>query len=177
MFQTLFRPPSTHREAAGEKCGLEIARSSFPRTCGDGPVTLTSPAADVAFPPHVRGWTLERTNGDMRAAVSPARAGMDQSSDLFDGPAEGFPRTCGDGPLVDWLLLWAPRFPPHVRGWTRGPGLLPEDQHVSPARAGMDPAGMVLSASPARFPRTCGDGPLTHSWCPRPGQFPPHVRG
>ena len=71
----------------------------FPRTRGDGPETRALAESYAAFPPHARGWTDEGPQNNVRAAVSPARAGMDPCRLLYFSLIRRFPRTRGDGPL------------------------------------------------------------------------------
>ena len=146
---------------------------SFPRTRGDGPV-LAGHASRVSsgkFPPHTRGWTLDRHPD---RALRPS----------------GFPRTRGDGPDLEvptsvrfhdafpphtrgWTIVsvaaaqirvdatfpphtrgWtasarhggitkSAKFPPHTRGWTRWTQTERPEANVSPAHAGMDPVAPV----------------------------------
>ena len=72
-----------------------------------------------------------------------------------------FPRTCGDGPLLELCRLCRPAFPPHVRGWTLAMHRIDDHHIVSPARAGMDRRTPPMLTRPSCFPRTCGDGPVT----------------
>ena len=110
----------------------------FPRTCGDGPMAKNVRERRTAFPPHVRGWTLEGYSSTPYRCVSPARAGMDPSIARTSRFHTRFPRTCGDGPKHLTYDLAAIMFPPHVRGWTLPKTAESERGRVSPARAGMD---------------------------------------
>ena len=124
----------------------------------------------LKFPPHARGWTLDR----LHRSVSPGQ-GMDRDRRTFPPHARGwtptsmsefeprrwisFPRTRGDGPR-------SPANPTDVRMQrfprTRGDGPVTGYGHqrgrrdVSPARAGMDPdescttSGDAGHVSPAR---------------------------
>ena len=94
-----------------------ILASSFPRTRGDGPYTRSPYSRASPFPPHTRGWTRGTSLGLARCfpragmdgwVTTPAHAGMDLS----------FPRTRGDGPMDESLMLNSAMFPPHTRGWT-----------------------------------------------------------
>src|SRR5438876_9179091 len=70
-----------------------------------------------------------------------------------------FPHTRGDGPKRIGSLLNLRQFSPHAWGWS-GHLLLTEGGHrVFPTRVGMVRSSRILSASPARFPHTRGDGP------------------
>ena len=102
---------------------------------------------------------------------------MDPTSSSGVSPAEGFPRTRGDGPLPLADYRAARRVSPHTRGWTRGGGQGAPEQHGFPAHAGMDPVNAGAGQSGLGFPRTRGDGPP-----PRPLEravyaVSPHTRG
>ena len=166
--------------SAGMDHGGVIAESidtRFPRERGDGPPSRTPPAGRFRFPPRARGWTAHRHRLEPRPRVSPASAGMDLSGVSIPGTKNRFPRERGDGP---------PRTAERSRGQgfprERGDGplrALPagDQRIVSPASAGMDPAGRSTAAPSSRFPRERGDGPsLTRP----PGAmkaFPPRARG
>ena len=90
----------------------------FPRTRGDGP-TVSGPLDHHAgFPPHARGWTLIIRPGNVAVPVSPARAGMDLLCLEQLAEPSRFPRTRGDGPLLQIRYTSRQEFPPHARGWT-----------------------------------------------------------
>ena len=151
--------------------------SCFPRTRGDGPLTVPTGAIPTQFPPHSRGWTRRASRRMNAARVSPALAGMDRSGRPGAFPWSRFPRTRGDGPWSQRTCRRMSEFPPHSRGWTaqvRG-------DHcyftVSPALAGMDRFRLCSGTSRSRFPRTRGDGPSPASFSMSLSVFPPHSRG
>ena len=141
------------------------------------------------FPPHARGWTRTVACAWGLAAVSPARAGMDPRSTPTSWSACCFPRTRGDGPIVEAEIGTLSVFPPHARGWTLDFPSANRHRSVSPARAGMDrlrwrpsprkvpfpphARGWTLPSGRCRFPRTRGDGPQQQAL----SRFPPHARG
>ena len=92
--------------------------SCFPRTRGDGPRHRWSDLSPWPFPPHTRGWTAPRLLAPRGRAVSPAHAGMDPSFGATFEVTASFPRTRGDGPLMDSHFGREGMFPPHTRGWT-----------------------------------------------------------
>ena len=149
----------------------------FPRTRGDGPSRLRRVLSVSRFPPHSRGWTQEEAGILHETGVSPALAGMDRPRRRGHVRRGGFPRTRGDGPFSEVDILYAMRFPPHSRGWTRCGARLRTAQHVSPALAGMDPSGFMAARTIMCFPRTRGDGPVSASSSSAGGTFPPHSRG
>ena len=169
----------------------------FPRTRGDGPWCSRPPAPVSRFPPHARGWTLGSSLTKSAVGVSPARAGMDPRWACLRNTLTRFPRTRGDGPRLNSSIQRVRAFPPHARGWTRRLPRGRARQHVSPARAGMDPSSGTRrqrsSGFPARagmdrdaatcstlsrcFPRTRGDGPVMSTTSPGALTFPPHARG
>ena len=69
------------------------------------------------------------------------------------------------------------RAPPHTRGWTVVGGRKERRNPGSPAHAGMDPTATLAPASPARLPRTRGDGPASNCARAGPPRAPPHTRG
>ena len=97
--------------------GLPYRR--FPRTRGDGPQIVEIGELALRFPPQTRGWTPRRRHQDQRSGVSPAHAGMDRGRDLLRHWHQRFPRTRGDGPVAEGILLDWLGFPPHTRGWTQ----------------------------------------------------------
>ena len=152
-------------------------RRSFPRTRGDGPMTLTAFITSGRFPPHTRGWTGLSCRHSRLASVSPAHAGMDRLQPATGEPYRCFPRTRGDGPVSLPKPSSSPRFPPHTRGWTCTGRHSARSPVVSPAHAGMDRMAPLRIASGRCFPRTRGDGPVTRRTRPGRLPFPPHTRG
>ena len=153
------------------------ARASFPRTRGDGPNPFRWHWRLGLFPPHTRGWTVQRPLMRSIGAVSPAHAGMDRwSSSVAIGPSR-FPRTRGDGPVHRAEGHARDAFPPHTRGWTLLAAPEVVGHFVSPAHAGMDRRHSRLRPRRKRFPRTRGDGPRGTLPGGRPRTFPPHTRG
>ena len=88
-----------------------------------------------------------------------------------------FPRTRGDGPVVDAASPDGIAFPPHSRGWTHCRQAYNGAYGVSPALAGMDLVLTWAGSGRRSFPRTRGDGPTGHPLPCRPPRFPPHSRG
>ena len=63
---------------------------------------------------------MDRFSGPGRCRedrVSPAQAGMDLTRPEVASQRRGFPRTGGDGPMVDRKVTLRRLFPPHRRGW------------------------------------------------------------
>ena len=88
-----------------------------------------------------------------------------------------FPHTRGDGPKRIGSLLNLRQVSPHAWGWS-GHLLLTEGGHrVFPTRVGMVRSSRILSASPARFPHTRGDGPRQKAGPPGCRRFSPHAWG
>ena len=129
------------------------------------------------FPPHERGWTLDRCARGQPGVVSPARAGMDPVPQLAENRGFSFPRTSGDGPRAVAFEGRCSRFPPHERGWTPSMGRVDRRVVVSPARAGMDLRNSASGSVPWRFPRTSWDGPKLSLKIHEANTFPPHERG
>ena len=73
-----------HHRVSPARAGMDRIRSdarrqrrSFPRTRGDGPQQRLLDLGGQRFPPHARGWTVDRRCRGESEVVSPARAGMD----------------------------------------------------------------------------------------------------
>ena len=171
------RFPRTRGDGPLTVYAAELPVEGFPRTRGDGPLAGADTYLTGMFPPHARGWTLFVPSRSGRIDVSPARAGMDPMAKRVVGKVVGFPRTRGDGPVRGTAAQVLEAFPPHARGWT----LFFPTRHVvvsvSPARAGMDPGTCCRVGSSSGFPRTRGDGPGGRMTLEDKPAFPPHARG
>src|ERR1700730_14260545 len=80
---------------------------------------------------------------------SPARAGMDPTTDLSSARTPRLPRTRGDGPWTGGVSGLTTTAPPHARGWTRISMRTRQHARGSPARAGMDPRTSALPGAAA----------------------------
>ena len=150
---------------------------SFPRPRGDGPLSSHSPLSGRLFPPPTRGWTRHAVAQDPAGGVSPAHAGMDPRDVEALNGLSGFPRPRGDGPTGSGAHHRCVMFPPPTRGWTQGDSAGLDARQVSPAHAGMDPAGGPPSSAWLRFPRPRGDGPARSRAQTSDPSFPPPTRG
>ena len=163
--------------------------AGLPRTRGDGPsaplparpIARASPAhagmdpdrpsarsTRTGLPPHTRGWTRRlRGRRGRRAALPgfPAHAGMDPGASRCGPLCAGLPRTRGDGPAKLIPRPAGTAASPHTRGWTPDAGSTAGDFDGFPAHAGMDPGWPCGATSPARLPRTRGDGPDQTTVC------------
>ena len=151
--------------------------TGFPRRRGDGPESQAPGTPELKFPPQARGWTHSDWVRTLRAAVSPAGAGMDRPEEERGAVVVSFPRRRGDGPQ----RVNPPRkpltFPPQARGWTSDRFSDAADRYVSPAGAGMDPRPRARTARPPGFPRRRGDGPRGSAGAVSSSGFPPQARG
>ena len=111
------------------------------------------------------------------SAVSPACAGIDLLSLRLTTSTNGFPRVCGDRPLVAGTARVLSLFTPRVRGSTSPLSLAVSRLAVSPACAGIDPYFCLGEWDASCFPRVCGDRPVLHLFDRRRPGFPPRVRG
>ena len=82
-------PPACQQGAPD--CGL-------PRTRGDGPWRLTTPASSPPASPHTRGWTPRTPDHRLVGRGFPAHAGMDPGTVALARLPTRLPRTRGDGP-------------------------------------------------------------------------------
>ena len=112
----------------------------FPRTRGDGPVLPYQPAGPCSVSPHTRGWTPAEPALLAGTRGFPAHAGMDPCGPAPAPTATRFPRTRGDGPVLDQKEAEKPAVSPHTRGWTLDAGGRVDADAGFPAHAGMDPA-------------------------------------
>ena len=151
--------------------------SRFPRTRGDGPCRVSSPALLSRVSPHTRGWTPYVGGGDSYPPGFPAHAGMDPRPMNQQARRSRFPRTRGDGPGRLLVEAVSSRVSPHTRGWTRGGPLSAAGVAGFPAHAGMDPEVDVGAARRVGFPRTRGDGPCLRSSSASSRTVSPHTRG
>ena len=149
----------------------------FPRASGDGPLLAVQVFVPDLFPPRERGWSHRHRHGQGPAGVSPARAGMVQSSSVRQLPMSRFPRASGDGPSTICTARWGAQFPPRERGWSQAAALFRAFEHVSPARAGMVQSSSVRQLPMSRFPRASGDGPQRLMLQQDADGFPPRERG
>ena len=149
----------------------------FPRASGDGPLLAVQVFVPDLFPPRERGWSHRHRHGQGPAGVSPARAGMVQSSSVRQLPMSRFPRASGDGPQRLMLQQDADGFPPRERGWSLHHLHGAVGRAVSPARAGMVPTCCCWTSVPVSFPRASGDGPRLPRCFGRSSTFPPRERG
>ena len=107
----------------------------------------------------------------------PRRRGDGPLSENLIGQIGMFPRRRGDGPLeAELRTVWS-QFPPQARGWTSMGSRHPDQGYVSPAGAGMDPAGESSHKEIDCFPRRRGDGPFAPIPSTRRSLFPPQARG
>ena len=94
-------------------------RGCLPRTRGDGPAAFSMAPQMPTLAPHTRGWTVCSPAESPVTWACPAHAGMDPPEIPLVMPLYGLPRTRGDGPTPDNLVLDAGELAPHTRGWTR----------------------------------------------------------
>ena len=153
------------------------AAIGFPRASGDGPEDAKALMLAYSFPPRERGWSLVEGGEFDQELVSPARAGMVRGRCGKFPPCPRFPRASGDGPSYHWPMPSRARFPPRERGWSLMSFRVALCCHVSPARAGMVPAGCPALPSVPRFPRASGDGPKVARLRDILAGFPPRERG
>ena len=149
----------------------------FPRTRGDGPVPLLPEHRQRPVSPHTRGWTLSVSEQRTAKGGFPAHAGMDPVSVVVSQSGMRFPRTRGDGPLLDPVDRAAMQVSPHTRGWTPD-AVTPSGKSTGfPAHAGMDPDGGMMTLRVTGFPRTRGDGPESSAELGAAAAVSPHTRG
>ncbi|GAM02313.1 hypothetical protein SP5_076_00950 [Sphingomonas parapaucimobilis NBRC 15100] len=149
----------------------------FPRTRGDGPPLTLKPRLKLPVPPHPRGWSQCLGGWEMTYYGSPAPAGMVPPKAAPLETSSRFPRTRGDGPVLQVQLQLFNLVPPHPRGWSLE-GIRDGARVAgSPAPAGMVPVARWRRSSRTWFPRTRGDGPVHLRRQVGRDLVPPHPRG
>ena len=154
-----------------------ITMAGFPRTRGDGPRDGRGERHLPPVPPHPRGWSHLLAGVPVIEQGSPAPAGMVPTECRPCPARQRFPRTRGDGPIVDPGGPLTIAVPPHPRGWSRRTNVIADEPRGSPAPAGMVPSDTARHWRYGRFPRTRGDGPQTSATGAPPVAVPPHPRG
>ena len=149
----------------------------IPRRRGDGPECRVAPGRQHQYPPQARGWTRDGGTGSVRAAVSPAGAGMDRDRDTIPVSVTRIPRRRGDGPGANGAPHIHNMYPPQARGWTAAYIRSKYVRHVSPAGAGMDPLRANWQSHCESIPRRRGDGPVDGVIAGRHKWYPPQARG
>ena len=89
----------------------------------------------------------------------------------------GFPRVCGDVPLMAKSIFNLAQFSPRMRGCSCGWDDLQQAQAVFPAYAGMFRSRSFTSVSSPSFPRVCGDVPRLLLTFLGQKRFSPRMRG
>ena len=150
---------------------------SFPRSRGDVPQMGRSCRRCKPFSPLTRGCSYLFRGGAERAEVFPAHAGMFRVNLPYMCLEVSFPRSRGDVPRLECLLIESDGFSPLTRGCSGVHPTRPRGPAVFPAHAGMflyeiDPVGGI-----ACFPRSRGDVPGSVALSSISAAFSPLTRG
>ncbi len=157
-------------------CGSRTTR--LPRTRGDRPWAHEDAVVKAVAPPHTRGSTRRAADGLDPGGGSAAHAGIDPGSVASRSKSSRLPRTRGDRPWNNRRWGKRKKAPPHTRGSTLRPHVVPPTAAGSPAHAGIDlPRGALHPARAWRLPRTRGDRPACSPCSPMQATAPPHTRG
>ena len=158
--ETIYKPPFT-----------------FPRMCGGDPNAKQQANKNLAFSPHVRGWSRFRRKACKKQVLFPACAGVILVQEIYWWSWETFPRMCGGDPRKRMNAGKALGFSPHVRGWSRSNGKTYGFCELFPACAGVILFPYFWCFLGLPFPRMCGDDP--RFWVQENIRtcFSPHVRG
>ncbi len=152
-------------------------RRGLPRARGDGPAIVTPLPVGAQAPPRTRGWTRRIGAAFVRAAGSPAHAGMDPGRRSGPTACAWLPRARGDGPIAPRPLPRPGWAPPRTRGWTRHRNSRRYACVGSPAHAGMDLHVTRTISVADRLPRARGDGPTVVGDSGSASAAPPRTRG
>jgi len=148
---------------AGIDLFLQIEKSALqglPRARGDRPSNSFSMRESRMASPRARGSTREhQPSGNLRRGF-PARAGIDPDLALRSGVRGRLPRARGDRPYRLGIYIGTSAASPRARGSTPSPRAHHARPPGFPARAGIDPDQLPVSASTARLPRARGDRPV-----------------
>ncbi len=136
-----------------------VILGSFPRSCGDIPAYPDRCALSIAFPPFMRGYTLNSCAHSGKESVSPVHAGIYPDQAPISRSAPRFPRSCGDIPSDPDRRCGRRWFPPFMRGYTLFPIIACWLYCVSPVHAGIYLKRLCSAAWSLSFPRSCGDIP------------------
>ena len=150
---------------------------SFPRACGDRPLTRARSITSRGFSPRMRGSTPRRGDRRGRLPVFPAHAGIDLTRARRTTRRSGFPRACGDRPREVGECVGQIGFSPRMRGSTPPDPPGGCEQLVFPAHAGIDRCGSRLARRTMSFPRACGDRPRWPRRSKYFRRFSPRMRG
>ena len=149
----------------------------LPRTRGDRPARDFCWIGMIQSSPHTRGSSVNPRVAKWWPGVFPAHAGIvpDYTSELLK---EGsLPRTRGDRPETEKMVLQVAQSSPHTRGSSLSPFIEVFGHHVFPAHAGIFRRRCHLRPQRSCLPRTRGDrpaiAPIGGGFC----QFSPHTRG
>ena len=149
----------------------------LPRTRGDRPRLHERAPQRRESSPHTRGSSHRKPRPLPHRLVFPAHAGIvpDYTSELLK---EGsLPRTRGDRPETEKMVLQVAQSSPHTRGSSLSPFIEVFGHHVFPAHAGIVRRSCHLRPQRSCLPRTRGDrpaiAPIGGGFC----QFSPHTRG
>ena len=177
-------PPACPVQASPAHAGIDPqhqrhaqAPGGFPRACGDRPKTATVMSRDPQLPPRMRGSTFDYSIIGMNNGASPAHAGIDPGRREEQARVGGFPRACGDRPILKSRQIGATWLPPRMRGSTRGDLTRKRRIRASPAHAGIDLQFAKDQGWDMRFPRACGDRPVAVAAPRARGKLPPRMRG
>ncbi len=122
------------------------ARSSAPRTRGDGPGPGRGASWNPDCSPHPRGWPPAAADGLPGLLLLPAPAGMAPAKPRRPTSSRTAPRTRGDGPSPVRVARSTVACSPHPRGWPLARGGAVGARTLLPAPAGMAPFGDVMQS-------------------------------
>ena len=124
--------------------GMFLARNhrmgfmvSFPRVCGDVPNIARINFDRFTFSPRMRGCSDTGKITKIIIKVFPAYAGMFRARRWPESPCGGFPRVCGDVPLIKQHVPRLVQFSLRMRGCSGKGYVRAHARGVFPAYAGM----------------------------------------
>ena len=154
-----------------------MLNSSYPRVCGDYPVTASLVAIPFDTTPRVRGLLARLPYIPVRFRYNPACAGTTTQQSRRVGHSTIQPRVCGDYTSLPSHRPLECDTTPRVRGLLFFLLLALAVERYNPACAGTTRTASLPRPAPAIQPRVCGDYlVLSSTWSFSPDTTP-RVRG
>ena len=154
-----------------------IARTVYPRRCGEQSRSWGASRSRVGLSPQVRGTGLGQGANAVERRFIPAGAGNRRWTLCGKPTPTVYPRRCGEQRVWGPLPAISCGLSPQVRGTAELAGLGLALARFIPAGAGNSTGLYVLSAKNSVYPRRCGEQAQQGADDQRFGGLSPQVRG